>query len=57
MSNKNTDRMLKAITEHDVAVELNGLLFAQAIGVKKDPVGEFIAKFIFTEHNKGRCTL
>ena len=56
MRNKNNpDRMLKAITEHDVAVELNGLLFAQAIGIKKDPVGEFIAKFIFTEHNKGNC--
>jgi len=56
MSNKNIpNKMLKAITEHDVAVELNGLLFAQAIGVKKDPVGEFIAKFIFTEHNKGNC--
>ena len=55
MDNENTDRMLRAITEHDVAVELNGLLFAQAIGVKKDPIGEFIAKFIFTEHNKGNC--
>jgi len=56
MRNKNNpDRMLKAITEHDVAVELNGLLFAQAIGIKRDPVGEFIAKFIFTEHRKGNC--
>ena len=56
MRNKNNpDRMLKAITEHDVAVELNGLLFAQAIGIKRDPVGEFIAKFIFTEHSKGNC--
>ena len=56
MDNKNNpDRMLKAITEHDVAVELNGLLFAQAIGIKKDPVGEFIAKFIFAEHGKGKC--
>ena len=56
MSNKNIpNKMLKAITEHDVAVELNGLLFAQAIGIKRDPVGEFIAKFIFTEHNKGNC--
>ena len=56
MSNKNIpNKMLKAITEHDVAVELNGLLFAQAIGIKKDPVGEFIAKFIFTEHGKGNC--
>ena len=56
MRNKNNpDRMLKAITEHDVAVELNGLLFAQAIGVKRDPVGEFIAKFIFAEHGKGKC--
>ena len=49
------DRMLKAMMQHDVAVELNGLLFAQTIGVKKDPVGEFIAKFIFTEHIKGKC--
>lgn len=55
MSNKTVDHklMLKAITEHDVAVELNALLFSQALGIKKDPISEFIAKFIYTEHQKG----
>lgn len=53
MDNIGSERMLKAISEHDVAVELSGLLFSQAIGIKKDPVAEFIAKFIFAEHNKG----
>lgn len=49
----NSERMVKVMTEHDVAVELNALLFVQTVGIKKDPIAEFIAKFIFTEHNKG----
>ena len=47
------ERMARVMTEHDVAVELNALLFAQTVGIKKDPIAEFIAKFIYTEHNKG----
>jgi len=49
----NAERMVRVMTEHDVAVELNALLFVQTVGIKKDPIAEFIAKFIFTEHNKG----
>jgi len=47
------ERMVRVMTEHDVAVELNALLFVQTVGIKKDPIAEFIAKFIYTEHNKG----
>ena len=50
---KQYKQMLKVLTEVEVAVELNSLLFAQAIGIKKDPLSEFIAKYVFTEYNKG----